>query len=40
MTGEKVVLTDEDLDIIQRIQAGKYPTGSVQYEASTSMYKK
>ncbi|GBM73790.1 Ribosome biogenesis protein bop1 [Araneus ventricosus] len=32
MTGEKVVLTDEDLDIIQRIQSGKYPTSAVQYE--------
>ncbi|GFU64545.1 ribosome biogenesis protein bop1 [Trichonephila clavipes] len=32
MTGEKVVLTDEDLDIIQRIQSGKYPTPDVQYE--------
>ncbi|KAG8187228.1 hypothetical protein JTE90_020657 [Oedothorax gibbosus] len=32
MTGEKVVLTDEDLDIIQRIQSGKFPTRSVQYE--------
>ncbi|GIY91971.1 ribosome biogenesis protein bop1 [Caerostris extrusa] len=32
MTGEKVVLTDEDLDIIQRLQSGKYPTSSVQYE--------
>ncbi|XP_055943075.1 ribosome biogenesis protein bop1-like [Argiope bruennichi] len=32
MTGEKVVLTDDDLEIIQRIQSGKYPTSSVQYE--------
>ncbi|GFT62650.1 ribosome biogenesis protein bop1 [Nephila pilipes] len=32
MTGEKVVLTDEDLDIIQRIQRGKFPTPAVQYE--------
>ncbi|XP_071038728.1 ribosome biogenesis protein bop1 isoform X6 [Parasteatoda tepidariorum] len=32
MTGEKVVLTDEDLDIIQRIQSGNFPTSEQQYE--------
>lgn len=32
MTGEKVVLTDKEVDIIQRIQRGKFPTPDVKYE--------
>ncbi|XP_035212029.1 ribosome biogenesis protein bop1-like [Stegodyphus dumicola] len=32
MTGEKVFLTDEHLELIQRIQAGKYPTAEDQYQ--------
>lgn len=25
MTGQDVILTDEDIDLIQRIQLGRYP---------------
>lgn len=32
MTGEKVVLNDEDLAIVQRLQSGKYPTGEDQFK--------
>lgn len=32
MTGQKVVLSDEDLAIIKRIQSGKYPTGEDQFK--------
>lgn len=32
MTGEKVVLDDENLAIIKRIQSGKYPTGENQFQ--------
>lgn len=32
MTGQKVVLSDEDLAIIKRIQFGKYPTGEDQFK--------
>ena len=32
MTGQKVVLSDEDLAIIKRIQSGKYPSGEDQFQ--------